>query len=441
MRSYLNLIFKRNDLVTTKKKVSTIYEIAAITAKLDGSKAILFENVKESKFRVVSNLVGTRKRFAIAMGTAENKIHQRIISAIKHASKPKIVNKAKFMENHSNNLFTLPIITHFAKEPGPFITSSIILTKNQEMGTQNSSFHRLLRLDEKHFSIRMVDGRHLHRSFMYAKEHGEDLKIAISIGVHPAISIAAAYQAEWGKNELEVANELLNKKLALHKCYYSGILAPSEAEIVIEGRILRDVTHKEWMVEMLRTYDFKREQPIFELEQIHYRNDPIFHDILAGYGEHRLLMGMPIEAKLNKNLKEILPQTKNVVLTEGGCKWLHAIVQISKKNNSDPKKAIKSAFSAHRSLKNVIIVDEDIDPSDPVAVEYALATRFQADKDLIIIKKVRGSSLDPSSDQKNLLTTKMGIDATKPFSKPADGFEIAKIPGLEKISLSKYFNC
>jgi len=74
-----------------------------------------------------------------------------------------------------------------------------------------------------------------------------------------------------------------------------------------------------------------------------------------------------------------------------------------------------------------------------VAVEYALATRFQADKDLIIIKKVRGSSLDPSSDQKNLLTTKMGIDATKPFSKPADGFEIAKIPGLEKISLSKYF--
>ncbi len=149
-------------------------------------------------------------------------------------------------------------------------------------------------------------------------------------------------------------------------------------------------------------------------------------------------MGMPIEAKINKELKQVLPQTKNVVLTEGGCKWLHAVVQISKKHDSDPKKAITATFSAHRSLKNVVVVDDDIDPSDPVAVEYAMATRFQADKDLVIVPKVRGSSLDPSSDQKNLLTTKMGIDATKSFSKRAEGFEIAKIPGSDNISLKNY---
>jgi 2,5-furandicarboxylate decarboxylase 1 len=190
---------------------------------------------------------------------------------------------------------------------------------------------------------------------------------------------------------------------------------------------------------MLRTYDFKRAQPVFELDRIYFRNNPIFHDVLAGFGEHQLLMGMPIEAKINKDLKQVLPQTRNVVLTEGGCKWLHAVIQISKKRDSDPRKAIEAAFSAHRSLKNVVIVDDDIDPSDPVAVEYAMATRFQADKDLIIISKVRGSSLDPSSDQKNLLTAKMGVDATKSFSKRADGFEIAKIPGAEKISLKKYF--
>jgi UbiD family decarboxylase len=150
-------------------------------------------------------------------------------------------------------------------------------------------------------------------------------------------------------------------------------------------------------------------------------------------------MGMPIEAKINRDLKQILPQTQKVVLTEGGCKWLHAVVQISKKRDSDPKKVIKATFSAHRSLKNVIIVDEDIDPSNPVEVEYALATRFQADRDLVIEPRVRGSSLDPSSDQKNLLTTKMGMDATKPFSKRVEGFEIAKIPGSEKVSLRNYF--
>ncbi|HJW19363.1 MAG TPA: UbiD family decarboxylase, partial [Candidatus Nitrosotalea sp.] len=362
----------------------------------------------------------------------------KVISAIKHASKPKITAKAKFLENQSRDLFTLPIVTHFEKEPGPFITSSIVYTKNQEMGTQNSSFNRLLRIDEKHFSIRMVEGRHLHQTFVYAKEHGEDLKVAISIGVHPAVSIAGAYQADWGKDELEIANELLGKKLTLSKSPYSQMLVPSESEIIIEGRILKDKTHKEWMVEMLRTYDFKRAQPVFELDRIHFRNNPIFHDVLAGFGEHQLLMGMPIEAKINKELKQALPQTRNVVLTEGGCKWLHAVVQISKKQDSDPKKAIDAAFSAHRSLKNVVIVDDDIDPSDPVAVEYAMATRFQADKDLVIVQNVRGSSLDPSSDQKNLRTTKMGVDATKSFSKRAEGFEIAKIPGVENISLKKY---
>ncbi|MDE1724700.1 MAG: UbiD family decarboxylase [Thaumarchaeota archaeon] len=438
MRGYLDILNKKGELAVIKKKVSTKFEIAAVTSKVDGSKALLFENVQGTKFRVVSNLVGTRKRFAYAVGSTEDKIHAKVIYAIKHASKPKLISKAKFMENQSRDLFTLPMITHFEKEPGPFITSSIIYTKNQEMGTQNSSFNRLLRIDEKHFSIRMVEGRHLHRTFVYAKEHGEDLKVAISIGVHPAISIAGAYQADWGKDELEIANELLNKKLTLSKLPYSQMSVPSESEIIIEGKILQDKTHKEWMVEMLRTYDFKREQPVFELERIYFRNNPIFHDILAGFGEHQLLMGMPIEAKINKELKQVLPQTKNVVLTEGGCKWLHAVVQISKKHESDPKKAIDATFAAHRSLKNVVIVDDDIDPSDPVAVEYAMATRFQADTDLVIIPKVRGSSLDPSSDQKNLLTTKMGVDATKSFSKRSEGFEIAKIPGADKVSLKNY---
>jgi len=438
LRSYLGQIDKITELAIVKKKISAKYEIAAITAKMDGSKAIMFENVKDSKFRVVSNLVGTKRRFAQAIGTTENKIHDKVIRAINNASKPRIISKGKFMENHSRNLYDLPIITHFEKEPGPFITSSIVYTKNQESDTQNSSFHRLLRLDTNHFSIRMVEGRHLHRSYMYAKERGEDLRVAITVGVHPAVSIAGAYQAEWGKDELEIANQLMDRKLELAMCPYSGMFVPSGTEIVMEGRILRDKTHKEWMVEMLRTYDFKRMQPVFELDRLYYRNNPIFHDVLSGYAEHRLLMGMPIEAKLNKNLRQIMPQTKKVILTEGGCKWLHAVVQISKKKESDPKKIIKAAFAAHRSLKHVTVVDDDIDPSDQTAVEYAIATRFQADKDLVMLTKVRGSSLDPSSDQKNLLTTKMGLDATKSFSKRPEGFEIAKIPKADKISLKNY---
>ncbi len=439
LRNYISKIKKSKDLKIVKTKVSTKFEIASITAKVDGSNAVLFENIKESNFNLVSNLVGTRKRFALAVGGTETNIHEKVISAIKKAKPPKIVSSGKFMENKSKNLFSMPIVTHFEKESGPFITSSVAYAKNPETGKQNSSFHRLMPIDKTHFSIRMVEERHLHRCFIDAKEHGEDLKIAITVGVHPAISIAGAYQADWGKDEINIANSLLGGKLTLAKLPSTGLNVPSGAEIVMEGKILRDKTHPEWMVEMLQTYDHKRSQPIFELENLHFRNNPIFHDVLSGYSEHRLLMGMPIESKLNGEIKKSFPQTQQVSMTNGGCNWLHAVVQIKKKNEPDPKKIIKKTFESHRSLKQVTIVDDDIDPNSAESVEYAMATRFQADKDMIILKNVRGSSLDPSSDQKKLQTAKMGIDATRSLSKRPEGFELAKIPKIDKINLKKYF--
>ena len=439
LRTYISQIKKIKELKTVKTNVSSKFEIAGITAKVDGSHAVLFEKIKESDFRLVSNLVGTRKRFGIAVGGTESNIHERVISAIKKAKKPNVVSSGKFMENKSKNLLSMPIVTHFEKESGPFITSSIVYTKNPETSKQNSSFHRLMPIDKTHFSIRMVEGRHLHRCFIDAKEHGEDLKIAITVGVHPAVSIAGAYQADWGKDEIDIANSLLNGKLTLAKLPFTGLNVPSGSEIVMEGKILRDKTHPEWMVEMLQTYDHKRSQPIFELENLYFRNNPIFHDVLSGYSEHRLLMGMPIESKLNGELKKSFSQTKQVSMTNGGCNWLHAVVQIKKNNDSDPKKIIKKTFESHRSLKQVTVVDEDIDPNNAESVEYAMATRFQADKDLVILKNVRGSSLDPSSNQHKLQTAKMGIDATRSLSKRTEGFELAKIPKIDKIKLDKYF--
>jgi UbiD family decarboxylase len=439
LRNYISQIKKIKELKIVKTKVSTKYEIAGITAKVDGLDAVLFENIKESNFSLVANLVGTRKRFGLAVGGTENNIHEKVISAIKKAKPPKLTPSGKFMENKSKNLLSMPIVTHFEKESGPFITSSIAYAKNPETGKQNSSFHRLMPIDKTHLSIRMVEGRHLHRCFVDAKEHGEDLKIAITVGVHPAISIAGAYQAEWGKAEIDIANSLLNGKLTLAKLSSSGLNVPSGAEIVMEGKILRDKTHPEWMVEMLQTYDHKRSQPVFKLENLYFRNNPIFHDVLSGYSEHRLLMGMPIESKINGELKKAFSQTQQVSMTNGGCNWLHAVVQIKKKNESDPKKIIQKTFDSHRSLKQVTVVDDDIDPNSAESVEYAMATRFQADKDLIILKNVRGSSLDPSSNQQKLQTAKMGIDATRSLSKRPEGFELAKIPKINKIKLEKYF--
>ena len=448
LRGYLSAIERTGQLRRVTKPVSARFEIAGVTARADGGPAILFENVRGiNGFRLVSNLVGTRPRFATAVGAkTEHVIHDRVVSAISKARRPRVSRRAGlYEENRARDLSVLPIVTHFEKEPGPFVTSSVVYAENPETGAQNSSFHRLMPVagggsgdKTTRCSVRMVEGRHLHRCFEAAKELGQDLRVAITIGVHPAISIAAAYQAEWGRDEMHIANSILGGKLELAKLGWSGMYVPSTSEIVLEGRILHDVTHKEWMVEMLQTYDHKRRQPVFELERLHYRNDPIFHDILSGYAEHRLLMGMPIESKLNGELGAAFPQVRRVSMTNGGCNWLHAVVQISKRRSDDPARIIKKAFASHRSLKQVTVVDEDIDPDSAESVEYAMATRFQADRDLVIVRNVRGSSLDPSSDQKNLRTAKMGVDATIPRSKRPEGFEIAKIPGIDRIKLERY---
>ena len=168
LRSYLSLVKKAKELKLIKKQVSTKYEVAGITAKLDGREAVLFENIKESNFRLVSNLVGTRKRFALAIGSSEEQIHETMINAIQTAKKPKIISSANFFQNKSNDLSCLPIVTHFEKESGPFITSSIVYAKNPESGEQNSSFHRMMPIDNTHFSISAIK-RNIIKSSAIAK--------------------------------------------------------------------------------------------------------------------------------------------------------------------------------------------------------------------------------------------------------------------------------
>jgi 2,5-furandicarboxylate decarboxylase 1 len=441
-RKFLGYLEETGELVRIKKTVNPRFELAAVGSKFEGKQAILFERVEGSKMSVVCNVLGTRNRFCMGLGIKDEKqIYARIMSTISKITFPdRISGQASFHDNCSTDLMDLPIITHFEKDAGPYITSSVVFARDPRSGTQNSSTHRLLRLDESHMAIRMVEGRHLHRCYLSSKENNEDLKVSIAIGIHPAISIAAAYQAAYGVDEIGIANSLLDGKLIMSKSDYTQLLIPAHAEIVLEGTILKNVTHEEWMVEMLRTYDLKRQQPVFELKKLWFRDNAIYHDILPGFSEHRLLMGLPIETKMREAIRNVVPNTLAVHLTEGGSNWLDAVIQIRKRLEGEPKNAIIAAFASHPSLKMATVVDEDIDPRDPVAVEYAISTRCQANSGLVIIANAKGSSLDPSSDQDNMVTTKLGIDATATLLKSKERFEIANIPGSERIDISNYVN-
>jgi len=168
LRQFLSILQDNNELLTIDKKVSKKFQLAAIVGKLDKKEAVLFTNVEDSKFKVVSNILGTRNRFFYGFNTNDGngKIDFSNFANINKESYPiKISSDAPFYKNNSNDLFDLPIITHFEKDAGPFITSSIVYVKDEESKSQNSSTHRMLLLNNKEMAIRMVEGRHLHKCF------------------------------------------------------------------------------------------------------------------------------------------------------------------------------------------------------------------------------------------------------------------------------------
>jgi UbiD family decarboxylase len=267
-----------------------------------------------------------------------------------------------------------------------------------------------------------------------AKAKGKDLDIAISVGVHPAVLLAASSSAPFGVNEFDVANMLLNDGLRLIDCEHVNASAPADTELVLEGKIsaTKEVTEGPF-VDITGTYDIQRTQPLVEIIGAMHRENYVYEALLPSGAEHRLLMGLPHEVLIWDSVSKVVPKVGAVNLSVGGCGWLHAIISVEKQVDGDAKNALLAAFAAHPSLKHAVVVDPDIDVFNVDDVEWAIATRFQAGEDLVVIPNVRGSTLDSSADQETGLTTKVGFDATRSLAKPKEKFERACIPANERI--------
>jgi UbiD family decarboxylase len=426
LRHFIRQLKTEESIMKITSRPSVTYEVAYFEKKFEKRATILMTPKEYHGFKIISNIVNSKKKIALALGIKESQLYDFFLSKIRNPIPYEVKsNSQKFYELKS--LHRLPVVKHYEKDAGPYITSSLVLVRNPETGLQNMSIHRMRVLDDDKLVIRMVEGRHLHRIYSLYKEKNENMPIAIVIGVHPTVEIAAAYQAPHNVDELEIANALLGGRLKVIRTSLTNLNVPI-AEFVLEGEVSISEMGEDRMVEMLGNYDMTRMQPIVHVKKIMYRKNAYYRDILPAGREHQLLMSFPIEMKLNKYVKDVVPSTKKVILTSGGCNWLHAVIQISKRLEGDGKNALIAAFAAHPSLKLAIVVDDDIDPENPESVEYALATRFQAGRDLIIIRGAKGSSLDPSSDQVKVLTDKLGMDATIKLEKDKAFYERAKIP-------------
>jgi anhydromevalonate phosphate decarboxylase len=432
LRNFIEVLDKNGELTRIKKLVSTEYEMAGIINTL-GEKPVYFENVKESSYHVVAGLVSSKDLIARSLGIGKDQMLPKLLSAIEHSVAVNVVQKGACQEVVETNvdLTKLPIMRYTVRDGGKYIASAVSIVKDPQFG-RNMCFHRLMLKDKNHFVARIVENRGTDSAL---KKAGGELEIAICIGNSTATLLSAATTLPMGVDELGMANAL--EKTDLIKCKTVDLEVPSECEFVLEGRITKVKASEGPFLDLTGIVDRERLQPVVEIKCVTHRKNPIYQTILAGKNEHKFLMGMPKEPTIFKEVSKIC-QCKDVYITPGGCSWLHAVVQIKKQNAEDGKKAIAAAFEGHKSLKHCVIVDDDINIYDPHDVEWAIATRFQADTNAVVLSNQPGSSLDPSGDLtegKKATTAKAGLDATAPLVSTGKGF---KKVDYVKVDLNKY---
>lgn len=416
MREFLNNTKNEFNIIKIDYEVSTKYEIAKILRQYPKD-TVIFENIKDSKMNVIAGICNTRDKIARAIGVTVPEITKRIMKATDNPLP--IQNMENIKESYNTqietNLAELPIPTYYKKDGGAYITAGVVIAKDPETGIKNASIHRMLVNSKNMLGIRIVP-RNLYTYYKKAEAMDKPLEVAIAIGMHPATLLATTTSVPITTDELEVANNFHNGNMKLIECESVDLEVP-ESEIIMEGKILPHIREPEGpFVDLTDTYDVIRDEPVIKIEKIHYKDNPYYHAIMPAGFEHRLLQGLPQEPRIYNAVLNTVPTVQNVVLTEGGCCWLHAAVSIKKQTPGDGKNVLMATLAAHPSLKHAIVVDEDINIFDPEDIEYAIATRVKGDDDIMIVPGARGSSLDPCATPDGT-TTKVGVDATKPLDK------------------------
>ena len=366
----------------------------------------------------------TRDRLCEAIGIQPEVYIDTLAWAMKNPSTPEVVSPADapVYENMQDevDLNLLPIPHHWPQDRGRYMSASVIIAEVN--GRRNMSFHRQFLRDKNHLVVRLVP-RHLRTMVNEAREQGDEVNIAIVNAPDPVVLLAGAMSFDEPIDELTIA-------AALHEKLYSkplqlvelpnGIEVPADAEYAMWGRITVEDDDEGPYVDITGTVDDVRQEPVIEVDGVLHRDHPIFHALIPGEAEHKTLMGLPRSPTIKEAVSQVV-DCIDVHMTEGGCGWLAAIVKIRKTSEEDGRKAIEAALAGHRSMKMVTIVDEDIDISNPVRVEWAMVTRWQPDRDTHIFSNQKGSSLDPSRYHDGL-TSKVGFDATIHHSDNPEGY-------------------
>ena len=401
------------DVMNVKETISVLHGMIDASNRL-GDVPLIFDEIAETPGHRAALNVLEKSRLCEMFDISPGDLIDVLAWAMENPSEPEIVeaSEAPVMQSGQEkvDLTKIPIPWHFREDGGRYQSASIIVA--QYSGIRNVSFHRQLLRDPEHTVARLVP-RHLRTISAEAAEAGEDVPIAVVNGADPTVLLAAAMSFSDYVDELTVASSLHRK---LHGTPLkvvilpNGVMVPADAEYAMEAKITTERDDEGPYVDITGTVDDIRQEHVIRYEKVNHRIDPIFHALIPTGIEHRTLMGMPRAPTIKNSVSKVV-ECVDVQMTDGGCGWLSSVVQIVPKKEGDGMLAIEAAFQGHPSMKQVVVVDTDIDISDSKRVEWALMTRWQPDKDTMILTGQRGSSLDPSRSEDGI-TSKIGMDAT-----------------------------
>ncbi len=405
------------DAQRISEPISVVSQIRERTAVSEGA-AILFENLPGSPGHKAAVNVCMRDNLARAWNVDPSELVDMMGWAMDNPSDDfEILEEgvAPVMQCAMNpvDLTQLPIPWHYPEDRGRYMSASIVIAEYE--GVRNVSYHRQFIRDCDHVVARLVP-RHLTEMVSSARAGDETVSVGVVNGADPTVLLAGAMSFSEPLDELTVANSLhkrIHDRPLELVSLENGILIPAGAEYGMAATILLEDDDEGPYVDITGTVDDVRQQPVISIDSLHHRSEPIFHAIVPAASEHLTLMGLPRAPTIKAAVSEVC-QCHDVVLGEGGCGWLSAVVSITPQTPDEPRAAIMAAFGGHPSMKSVTIVDSDIDISNPSRVEWALMTRWQPDRDTVILSNQRGSSLDPTRSDDGV-TAKIGYDATIPF--------------------------
>jgi 2,5-furandicarboxylate decarboxylase 1 len=444
LREFLAALENRGDLVRVQDEVDWEYQAVGLTRQssdVDGP-ALLFENMRDSAFSCLSGLFGSARRVALALGHDYDYLLRNFGELEAAQIDPVPIEgpapvQEVVVEGDDVDILALPLLRHFELDGGRYLTAGLQVAKDPETGVSNVSIHRQLPLDRDKLTVFAPFGRHLRTIIERTHDLGRPAEIAVVIGADPVTQIASQARAPYGVDEFAIAGGMRGEALEMVRCRTIDLDVPARAEIIIEGvvepgHLVPDGPFGEYP----GTYSAAKPAPVMRITAITHRRDAMYQNLLTGtpMTENHWMMQPSATAMAYREAERISPEVKSVHITPGGTTRHHAVVSMRKRHPAEPRNLMLGLLASNLGAKLVIVVDEDIDPYDMRQVEWAVNTRVQPDRDVVIVSDLYSPTLDPSAPAPRT-SAKMAIDATAPLGEERRMYEPPMVVGMEQWQL------